>query len=373
MSNHQKKIIEAVIAKASEAGISGNNGDCGFFALALQRLLLKEFEINLKVALFCAENLDDPSSPNICNDLISADEPIYHVALSDEKGALFDIDGNIPQSFINEWIKEEYGEGPDYVYRYDIPADTKYLETLIHYETGWRFSLEEQMEKLQPCVEDVKHNGISSDFSKCIKEIDEVIERMSSTIKVRLDTTEPGIIHIDRLDAISPGHGHGTNFFNEIIQIADKYKTPISLVVDDSGDTGRLFEFYARMGFMRNETEMLHMKHACHMTREMIHDAHQIFYIGDVSPEINNIRINEEMTELTVILNHDVDAEQSEMKEILKSFAEKHGITTHYMQKELKPALEGLRTGQEYAPDKTIATFEKNSDVASSLKAPEPL
>ena len=373
MLNHQKEIIKAVIAKATEAGISGNNGDCGFFALALQRLLLKEFEINLKVTLFCAENLDDPSSPDICNDLISADEPIYHVALSDNDGNLFDIDGNIPQSFINDWIKEEYGEGPDYVHRYDIPADTHYLATLIRYETGWNFTLEEQIEKLQPCIEDVKRTGISSDFSNCLTEINEVLERMSSTLKVKLDTTEPGLIHIDRLDAVSPGHGHGTTFFNEVVQIADRYGTTISLVVDDSGDTGRLFEFYARMGFMRNEMDRLHMKHTCHMTSEMIHDAHQIFYIGDVSSEIYSIHFNKEMTELTVVLNHDIDPQQSEMKEILKSFAGKHGIKTHYMQKELKSALERLRTGQEYTLDKTIAIFEKDSDVASNIKAPEPL
>jgi len=131
--------------EAKDKKILLNNGNCGMFALAFHNYL-KTQGISTKIGIFCASFNHDENDPDIFEELIFSDSPLYHVALIDEDNNYYDADGCVQADFIYQWIKKEYGEGKDYVAHYKLDMNKFHdkqfeLEHYFRAETNYSLSV----------------------------------------------------------------------------------------------------------------------------------------------------------------------------------------------------------------------------------------
>lgn len=156
------------IKKASkERKIPLNHGNCGMFALAFHNYL-KTQGISTKIGIFCASFDNDENNPEIFEELIFSDSPLYHVALIDENNNYYDADGCVQSDFIYKWIKKEYGEGKDYVAHYKLDMEKFHdkkaeLEHYFRAETNYSLGVKGFKSLIDETLIDYK-NEILSDL-----------------------------------------------------------------------------------------------------------------------------------------------------------------------------------------------------------------
>ena len=106
-------------------------GNCGMFALALAKHLAKN-GTHMNIAVICQDVWGDEDVLPI--DIISADVPVYHVALVNAP-KFYDADGLVTGYTIQKWIHQQYGDSSPALFVYDVT--TPGLESLIRTDTAW--------------------------------------------------------------------------------------------------------------------------------------------------------------------------------------------------------------------------------------------
>jgi hypothetical protein len=114
----QLELANYLLENMKKENIVMNSGNCGMFAFALSKIMKEYDESYESLMIFFHE----PKDIEETRELADREIMVYHIALafdglktSKKNMEVFDADGVVKIDFIYNWIKEEYGQGKDYV------------------------------------------------------------------------------------------------------------------------------------------------------------------------------------------------------------------------------------------------------------------